>query len=227
MAQQLGFDLPSKTALGRADFLVAPSNALAVAMIESWPGWSGNKMVLCGPDGSGKTHLAHVWAAVSGASVVQAADLAGADIPALSHGPVAVEDVHEIAGDVAAQTALFHLHNLVLAEGHALLLTGRDTPKSWGLDLPDLASRIMGTQMARLEPPDDALFCAVLAKLFADRQIMPKPDVIPYLTRRIDRTVAAAEEIVALLDAASLAEKRPLTRSLAAAVLDKQARVGR
>jgi chromosomal replication initiation ATPase DnaA len=221
MPEQLGFDLPGIAALGRADFLVAPSNAVAVAMIENWRTWSGRKLVLSGPEGAGKTHLTHVWSGLSGASIVSAATLTEAMIPDLAKGSVAVEDVPEIAGDPGAQTALFHLHNMILAEGHALLLTGRGEPGHWGLGLPDLASRISGTQSATLAPPDDALLAAVLAKLFADRQITPKPDVIPFLIRRIDRSFAAARDVVAVLDAASLAQKRPLTRMLAATVLDK------
>lgn len=221
MSEQLGFDLPAVTALGRADFLVAPSNALAVAMIEGWQGWPARKLVLTGPEGAGKTHLTHVWAGLSGATICAARDLASADISRLAQGAVAVEDIPQIAGDAAAQTALFHLHNLVLAEGHALLLSGTSAPGHWGLELPDLASRVQGTQAVALDAPDDALLSAVLAKLLADRQITPKPDLIPYLIRRIDRSFAAARDTVAALDAAALAQKRAPTRSLAASVLDK------
>lgn len=221
MAEQLGFHLPGITALGRDDFLVAPSNAVAVAMIENWQSWTNGKLALAGPEGAGKTHLAHVWAALCGAEVVAACDLPRRDIADLAKSAVAVEDVHQIAGVVDAETALFHLHNLILAENQPLLLTGRNEPATWGLKLPDLASRMAGSQTAVLSQPDDSLLAAVLAKLFNDRQIMPKPDVIPYLVPRIDRSFSAAQDIVAVLDAASLAEQRPLTRKLAAAVLDK------
>ena len=222
MPRQLGFDLPGITALGRADFLVAPSNALAVSMIEAWEDWSPRKLVLSGPTGAGKTHLTHVWAGLSGARIIAARDLDDAEVPDLAQGHVAVEDVPAIAGNPEAQRALFHLHNLALAEHRALLLTGAGAPSHWGLDLPDLASRVAATPVAVIEPPDDALLSAVLAKLLADRQITPKPDLIPYLVTRIDRSFAAAGEIVARLDAASLALKRPVTRSLAAAVLDNR-----
>ncbi|WP_375228428.1 chromosomal replication initiator DnaA [Roseobacter sp. S98] len=221
MAEQLGFDLPGVPALGRADFLVAPSNAVAIAMIERWQSWSGRKLLLSGPEGAGKTHLTQVWAGLSGAQVIDASGLENADVPALAAGHVAVEDVHSIAGDPAAQTALFHLHNMVLAEGNALLLTGQGAPAHWGIALPDLASRLTGTPTAMLEPPDDALLAAILAKLFSDRQLTPKPDLIAYLVRRIDRSFASARDIVAALDAASLARKRAISRSLAATLLDK------
>ncbi|WP_299679491.1 chromosomal replication initiator DnaA [uncultured Roseobacter sp.] len=217
MPEQLGLQLPSVPALGRADFLVAPSNAVAVAMIES----SAEKLVLTGPDGAGKTHLAHVWAAQHKARIIAARDLRSADVPGLAEGAVAVEDVPTIASEPQAQNALFHLHNMVLAEGHPLLLTGRGPVRDWGITLPDLASRIAAAPAATLELPDDTLLAAVLAKLFSDRQLMPKADLIPYLILRMDRSFAAARDLVESLDAASLAQKRPISRTLAGPLLDK------
>lgn len=222
MPQQLNLTLPVRTALGRDDFFVSPANAMALALIESWPDWSGGKLLLSGPPGAGKTHLAHVWAALSGATIHAARDLAEVDIPALAQGPVAIEDVPEIADDPKAQTALFHLHNLVLAEGHSLLLSGHGDPAHWGLTLPDLKSRMQGTTVAQLEEPDDTLLAVILAKLFADRQITPHPDLIPYLVGRMDRSFEAARHIVDRLDTLSLSEQRPLTRALARRVLDDE-----
>ncbi|MGB5865732.1 MAG: DnaA/Hda family protein [Sulfitobacter sp.] len=221
MATQLGFDLPVRTARGRSDFLVAPSNAMAVAMIENWRNWTNAKMVLSGPPGAGKTHLTHVWADAAQAQIIAARDLQTADVPQLAAGCIAVEDVPEIAKNDAAQTALFHLHNMVLAEGHSLLLTGTGAVPHWGLTLPDLESRLRGALEASIDAPDDALLSAVLVKLFADRQLMPPPDVVPYLLNRMDRSFSEANRIVQALDQTSLARKRPITRALASLVLDK------
>lgn len=220
MAEQLGLDLPSVPALGRADFLVAPSNAQAFALIDGWQHWPGGKLLLCGPAGAGKTHLAHVFAAATGARIVPALGFDPEDIPGLAHGPVVVEDFPRAAGHREAETALFHLHNLCLAEGQPLLLTGRGRPADWPLDIPDLASRIVATPATHLAAPDDTLLAAVLAKLFADRQFTPAPDLIAYLLCRMDRSFEGARDLVSRLDAASLAEKRPITRALAARVLD-------
>lgn len=219
MAEQLSFDLPSKPALEREDFFVAPSNAMAVALLDPAFHWPSGKLVLTGPKGAGKTHLAHVWARQSGAWIIPAHALPHEDLPMLSEGPVVVEDVPDIALDPEAQEALFHLHNLVLAAGHPLMMTGRAAPNLWGLSLPDLQSRVQAATHATLEAPDDALLAVVLAKLFNDRQIAPKPDVIPYLVAHMDRTFATAAKIVERLDQLSLAEKRSLTRPLAVRVL--------
>lgn len=221
MAEQLGLDLPGIPALGRDDFLVAPSNALAVALIDAWPDWQGGKLVLTGPRGSGKTHLAHVWAARSGAALLPARHITGADIPALATGPVALEDVPSVAGQRVAETAIFHLHNLALANGQTVLFTGAAPLAYWPLTLPDLKSRLQGAASAELAPPDDTLLTAVLAKLFADRQLAPPARVIQYLLPRIDRSFAAARDIVEQLDRASLGQRRPITRQLARQVLEE------
>ncbi|WP_170753144.1 DnaA ATPase domain-containing protein [Ruegeria lacuscaerulensis] len=222
MPRQLSFDLPAKTALGREDFFVSPANALAVAMISA-TSWPGNKLVLSGPAGAGKTHLAHVWAAETGGRIIQARDLRYDDVPALASTPIAVEDVPMIAGDPDLQKTLFHLHNLTLAEGNALLMTGRMAPKFWELPLPDLQSRIEGAHHVALDPPDDALLGAVLAKLFLDRQLNPGPEVISYLVKHMDRRFETAANVVAQLDLVALTEKRDITRSLAVRVLNSDA----
>lgn len=220
MATQLGLDLPVRAALGRDDFMVSPSNAVGLAMIDGWQDWPSGKLVLTGPNGSGKTHLTHVWAAEAHARIVHATDLDGTDITALASSPIAIEDVPDIQTDMAAQTVLFHLHNLLQAAHLPLLLTGTQAPTHWAMSLPDLQSRIDAAGHARLDAPDDALLAAVLAKLFNDRQLTPRADVIPYLISRMERSFEAARHIVTALDRTSLARKKPVTRTLAAEMLD-------
>ena len=138
----------------------------------------------------------------------------------LSTGPVAVENIHIIAGCEAQQTALFYLHNLCLETDQSILFTGRGEPQHWLLTLPDLESRLRGTTLIQLHPPDDALLRAVLIKLFSDRQLSPSPELITYVVRRIDRSFDAAQKLVVALDALSLGEQRPLSRRLAARLLE-------
>ena len=219
MATQLPLDLPTRTALGRDDYFVSPSNAVALASVENWHNWPNRKMILTGPKGAGKTHLAHVWAATSGAQIIPAQDLKTAGISALAAGNLAIEDVQSIAGDPSLEEALFHTHNLILAEGHHLLLTACDAPMRWTLGLPDLKSRMEGTSVTTLDEPDDALLAAMLTKLFADRQLMPSPEAVTYLLRNMERSASEAVRIVALMDRRALSQGRKISRKLALEVL--------
>ncbi|MFO1142818.1 MAG: chromosomal replication initiator DnaA [Amaricoccus sp.] len=219
--RQLALDLGARPALGRSDFLVAPANRLALAQVDGWPDWPARRLALSGPAGSGKTHLVHVWAGRTGARVIAGDALPGLDLGAIEgDAAVAVEDADRIKpGDRhAAEEALFHLCNR-LAAGGSLLVSGREPPARWAIALPDLASRLGATAVARLDPPDDALLGAVLVKLFADRQLNVAPDLIRLLLGRMERSFAAAEAMVAALDQAGLARHRPITARLAGELL--------
>ncbi len=215
-AHQLVMDLAVRTARGRDSFFVAPPNALALQKIDNWQAWAGGKLALTGPEGSGKSHLVAVWAELSGAHIIEASDIRdGAQLT----GPVAVENVDRIAGNASAEEALFHLHNRVLGASGALLMSGRETPDLWPIALPDLKSRILAADIARLGPPDDALLAAVLVKIFDDRQLHVSPDVIKFIITRTDRSFAEAERVVARLDRASIRERKKISLRFAASVL--------
>ncbi len=214
--EQLVLNLPVRSAQGRDDFFVSQSNELALRQIDAWQNWAGSKLVLIGPEGSGKSHLVAVWAQMTGAAIVPAAKLD----PRIT-GHVAVEDADQIAGNPAAEEALFHLHNHVLGEGNSLLITGREPPELWPIKLPDLRSRLASADTSRVASPDDALLTALLVKLFVDRQLNVAPEVITFLTTRIDRSYAEAEAVVAQLDQASMAARKPISVRFASSVLKK------
>ncbi|PZX16280.1 hypothetical protein LX81_02132 [Palleronia aestuarii] len=221
IARQLPFDLPVRPALDREAFFVSPANADAVALLDDDARWPGGKLLLTGPEASGKTHLAHVWAARGDAVVVAAEQLGRLDVPTLARARhVVVEDIPAIAGRRREEAALFHLHNLVLAEGGRLLLTGRGRPASWPIGLPDLASRIRATAPAMLDAPDDPLLGALLMKHFRDRQLVVPEPLVPYLLARMRRTAAAARAIAAELDRLSLAEHHRVTLPMARRALE-------
>lgn len=221
MSRQLTFDLGARAGFGRADFFPSAANALALAAVDRWQDWPQRKLLVIGPAGSGKTHLAHLWALEAGAVLAKGSSIAGMVEDWVPGQSLAVDDADAVAGHAIAETALFHLHNRIVDYGGRLMLTARLPLRDWDLILPDLSSRIAAADVARLEPPDDALLSAVLVKLFADRQIAVAPTLIPYLVTRMERSVAAAGVLVARLDAAALATKGPVTRALAAELLDR------
>ncbi|MGI3183449.1 chromosomal replication initiator DnaA [Nioella aestuarii] len=221
MAEQLLLDLPVRTALGRDDFFVSDANAAAVAGIEAWDSWPHGKMVLVGPEASGKTHLAHVWAALTGAKVVDTAALA--DLALDEVGPaLVVEDADQVTGDIA-ETALFHLHNAVLGQGGRLLLTARTDPSRWRVTLPDLKSRMQQAGVLKLQGPDDALLSAVMVKLASDRQLALGPELISYAVLRMERSFVAARHLVEAIDSRSLRDKSRPTKPMIATLLAEMA----
>nr|WP_237684913.1 chromosomal replication initiator DnaA [Szabonella alba] len=216
----MAFDLPHRTARGREDFFVSGANAAALAGLDGWRDWPEGRMLLIGPEGAGKTHLAHVWADASGARIIAAASLPGQDLPALAEGrALVVEDADRIGGASAAEDALFHLYNIAAAGRVALLITARGPVPGWGLRLPDLQSRMQSMAQLALQPPDDALLAAVLVKLFADRQLAVPASLIPYLLARMERSLAGARALVAALDHGALAAGGAITQKLAKRVL--------
>ena len=213
---QLPLDLPHRPALGGADFLVAPSNAAAVAWLDRWPRWDAPALVLVGPPGSGKTHLGHVFMARSGAVAIAAAELTVPNLPdRLGAARAALLD----GAEAADERAFLHLYNLLAGRGGHLLALARAAPARWPIALPDLRSRLIAAPTAALLAPDDALLAALLMKLFADRQLAVGEEVVAYLLPRIERSFAAAQQAVAALDRAALAARRRITVPLARAVL--------
>jgi chromosomal replication initiation ATPase DnaA len=215
---QLPLDLGFRPALGRADFLIAPCNVAAVAWLDRWPEWPGTALALWGPAGSGKTHLVEVWRARSSAVKIEPNALTSAAVPHLL-GPARAIAIDDAAG--ADDEALLHLFNLLAERRGHLLLAARAPPARWGARLADLRSRLLASPAVAVEAPDDALVGAVLVKLFADRQLRVGEDVVAYLLPRLERSFAAAQNIVAALDHAALADQRAVTVKLAREILNR------
>ena len=224
MTRQMPMPISLPADHARESFIAAPCTAQALATLSAdhWSGahWPAGKLVLTGPEGSGKTHLLHIWANATGARLLEARDLTGADLEALvKSGAVALDDADALATDPALETAAFHLHNLLAERGGRLLLAARAPVRDWGLRLPDLLSRLQAAQHVALKAPDDALLAGVLEKLFADRQVRIPDQLIPFLLPRMERSLAAAQALVVRLDAESLARKCAISRRLAADVM--------
>lgn len=217
--RQLAFKLPHEESLSRDNFLEGPANAAALALIDSWPEWPSRTMLLVGPEGSGKSHLAAIWASQSGARSITAHALTAANVPgALATGALVVEDLRPADFD---ERALFHLLNLAREDAAFVLITARVVPSALEIELRDLRSRLRALALVSLTPPDDQLFRALIVKFCADRQMAVDEAVVGYLATRIERSYAAARHAVEFLDTEALRQGRPVTRALAAELLRK------
>jgi chromosomal replication initiation ATPase DnaA len=217
MTSQLVLELPHIAAFGGEDFLISDSNATAARLVSSWPEWTNPICVMTGPEGSGKTHLVNVWRARSGATAYDTTGVDDAITAVLQEAaPVAIEDIDD---GRLNEHAAFHLLNLARERRFDVLMTGRTPPGSWDIALPDLRSRLRSAAWVPIEEPDEMLLRAVLVKLFSDRQLAVGPEVIDYVMPRMERSMAAAAQLVENLDKAALAERKNITRPLAAKVL--------
>jgi chromosomal replication initiation ATPase DnaA len=223
---QIPFPFDHAPSLAAADFVIASCNEAAAAWVALWPDWPAPALTLHGPSGSGKTHLGRIWAEQAQARSVPAAALAAVDrIPELAEGRMAllVDDVDQ-GLDADRERGLFHLYNLMAERRGHLLLLASQPPARWPLGLADLRSRLAAAPAVAIGAPDEDLLDAVLAKLFADRQLSVGPELRHYILMRIERSFAAAGAMVAALDRATLAAGRGVTPALARSVLEELGR---
>ena len=218
---QLALDFDHRPALGGDDFLVATPNAEAVRWLDAWPDWPGPALVIFGPAGSGKTHLAEVFRSKSGARPVGLRGLGDEAAPALMGDARAcvLEDA-EAAVARGLEEPLLHLYNHVKESGRHILLTAKQPPTRWGIVLGDLVSRLNTAGQAGIGEPDDALITAVLVKQFTDRQLKVDVEVISYMLTRMERSFDAARRMVGAIDDLALEERRNITVPLVRRVLD-------
>ena len=224
MAAQLRLKLDHTPAFRREDFIASDSTVEALRLLDAWPAWPGGALALVGPAGVGKTHLAAAWVASTGARRLDLSQ--PPELERLDEGPVLIEDVDGADAGAAWGEALFHLINRAARPGGGLLLTARSLPATWPAALPDLRSRLNALPVALLGEPDDAVLRALLERFFRERNIRPADDLLPYLAHRIERSVAAARDIVARLDEAADAQQRAVTKALARQLLDVESENG-
>ena len=218
-AGQFALDLGFSPALGRDDFVAAPGNEVALGWIDRWPGWPRGGLALYGAPGSGKTHLAHIWRAASGAVLLDAAALEAGEPPELlgAARACALDLAAEPSGP--AEARLLHLYNLLDQRGGHLLIAARRAPARWPVALADLRSRLATLPAVELGAPDERLMEALLVKQFADRQLAVRPAVVRFIVARMERSCTAARTLVAAIDQASLLARREVTIPLAREVL--------
>ncbi len=217
-AQQLPLDFTHRSSSDRADLVVSQPLQAAIGLVDRWPDWPSPVVVLAGPTGSGKTHLARIWMDRAAAAEVRVQPNDRVALELAAAGPVLVEDIDRRGFD---ETQLFHLINTVMQNGTHLLITTRAWPAAWSVGLPDLKSRLRAATTVEIGEPDDALLAQVIEKLFADRQIVVDPKVVTYLVHRMERSLDAAQAIVRCMDELALARRCRISRSLAGDVLEE------
>ena len=222
MAQfsQIPIKFEPQTFYHREDFMVADCNRAALKAVESWPDWPFFALLLFGPKGCGKSHLAHIFAQTVclktkkpiPVGFVMAQDLTVKKIKTL-HDEYSCLVVENLKADID-ENALFHLFNLYQNEGGYLLLTALKPPAYFNFKLPDLASRLKIIPSVALLEPDDKMLSALIVKLFSDRQINISQETLDYMTSHMERSFSYAIKLVEEADAVSLSLKRAISSNI-------------
>lgn len=223
-AGQIAFDFGHRPSSNGEDFLIAPSNREAVAWIDKYPDWPSPALVVHGPPGCGKTHLAQVFVAVSGAARISPGG-AGA-VESLDAAGVAGAAVLDDAETGLDEEGLLHLYNRLAEREGRLLLTANQPPARWDIRLADLRSRLLAAPAVGIGRPEDGLIAALLVKLFSDRQLRVEPSAIDYMVARMERSFDTARRLVAAIDRTALTEQRAVTVPLIRRVLENMEKAG-
>jgi chromosomal replication initiation ATPase DnaA len=223
-AVQIPLPFPARQRYDRASFQVSDSNRAALSLVERWPQWPGPACAIFAPEGSGKTHLAHIWAKLSGARLYSGGVLTEAEVFALDGVfRIAIDDADLSAATEDGARAMFFALNRAHQEGGYVLLTGQSAPAAWRTGLPDLRTRLSAVSAIEIQTPDDALMAAALTKSFADRQLQPAPALIGFAVARMERNFAAAERLAEAMDRATLGTGKTLSLELADRLIAAQA----
>ncbi len=224
--EQLIFNLNGKCGVGLENFFISKSNELAVNVVKNWKEWPTKKLLLIGPPGSGKSHLAEFWAEEVGADKISIGDIGDFDIVRLSEKRgLLIDNIDKLATlsfthQRIVEEKLFYLLNLTMQTSCYFMMTSSTALSSWGLKLPDAISRLKTGVTAELFPPDDKLLVAVMLKQFDDKQIKVSPEFISFVSKRISRSFDSIREFVDLIDKLSLKRKRDITIPIASELIE-------
>jgi len=209
LQRQHVLDMPIRSARGRHDFIVSKSNEEAILWLDSWPEWPMQGLVICGPHGSGKTHLGCLWKDQSNAIEVKGSEVS--EVLEIVRENEQVLTCFVDDADTANPERLLHLFNHMYSNGGYLLLTAKKPPAAWQLPLPDLMSRLKSLPISEIGLPDDDLLKGILFKMFDDKQVLVNSDLINFIVSRMNRSYGSALEIVERLNEESLSKKRAIT----------------
>ncbi|WP_044135513.1 DnaA ATPase domain-containing protein [Wolbachia endosymbiont of Onchocerca ochengi] len=154
-------------------------------------------MILFGPKGSGKTHLAHIWRSINNAIFINVNNFVN---EMRYSNAFILEDVQ----NVQDQAMLLHCYNYMKENNKRLLITSSSSPKKLNLKLKDLSSRVLSTTSVKIPPASEELLRIMLVKRFSDKQMRVNLRVIDYILARIERSFHSVNKIMERIDNESM-----------------------
>ncbi|ACT69173.1 conserved hypothetical protein [Neorickettsia risticii str. Illinois] len=175
--------------------------------------------MLKGHSKSGKTHIGRVWASKHGADILS--NLTEQAHFAI-HNHCFIDDIDKLTTQEEIE-ALLHIYNSAIESGKILLMTTRSL--DFSDVLPDLSSRLRASITYSIPPPDDELLRVVTRKQFYLYQTRVSEKVVNLVLQRVDRSLEAVVDFVALLNREALHKGKPISARLfheASAYVSKQ-----
>ncbi len=227
MGSQLNLNLGHRFTLSREDYYISSANSLAIRALDDWTARNETGFIIVGPKSSGKTHLASVWRNETGAEALKVDEVSSLNFASLAKEKFLVIENLNILSSFSknekkkVEEKILHLYNFFAASGSKILITATTPPRNWNIQIADLLSRLMALQITELSLPDDNLLAAIMAKQFADRQILVSTEVIGHATVRMERSFWFADKLVKALDSESMSIKKPISKKLVNHVINK------
>ena len=215
---QLSFNLKKKKIYEKDDFLVSKSNKEAYKFINKWPNWESRKIIIFGDSGTGKTHLSKIWQKKTSAIILNLNKFKKIkfDNFFLKKKKFIIENISNFFDKIKKKDKenleknLLHFYNLIDEKRGYVVLTASIAPKFWGINLPDLKSRILSSTTINIKKPDDELLSSVLVKLFIDKQILIDKKIIKFIVYRSERSFTSLQSLVNKIDEQSLITKKKI-----------------
>ena len=215
---QLSFNLKKKKIYDKDNFLVSKSNKEAYKLINRWPNWPSRKIIIFGDSGTGKTHLSKIWQKKTSAIILNLNKFKKIkfDNFFLKKKKFIIENISNFFDKIKKKDKenleknLLHFYNLIDEKRGYVVLTASTAPKFWGINLPDLKSRILSSTTINIKKPDDELLSSVLVKLFIDKQILIDKKIIKFIVYRSERSFTSLQSLVNKIDEQSLITKKKI-----------------
>jgi len=195
--RQIALPLDTLRTDNSGSLIITVCNADIVRALDNRQAWQGHCAILIGPARSGKSLMARYFAGGGGCDIVDDAD-------------------------GASDENLFNAWNRAKEAGDFLLLTSRFLPADWDVRLPDLRSRLGAAMLFEVGPPDDELITHLLQKHMHDRGMAITPEVMGFVSKRIERNYAALEKFSRDVNALALERGSAVGISLVKEILAQQ-----
>ncbi len=201
--EQSYFNYNLKPGLAIDDFFVSTSNKKAYSFILNKK-IDNKKILLIGPNKSGKTHLGKIWQKNNNAVSYEN----NFEIILNYKKNIFIDDFLKNINE----EQIFHLINHCSINKLTILLTSNKEVFEHNFLLKDLVSRLKTFNLLRIDLPDDDLIINLIIKLLHDKQIIIKnEEIFHYILKRIERSYEEVFLLIENIDKLSLEKKRELT----------------